>query len=63
MESKTLVELVSEIEKKPGGKRGKVTLYMSTDVFKEFKSLCDGVSASRVIEKFISEYISEKKAG
>jgi hypothetical protein len=41
--------------------RGKVTLYLSKGLFKEFKSKCGDHSASVVLEELMKEFINSTK--
>ena len=37
--------------------RGRVSLYLNKALFEEFKASCDDVSASRVLEELMREFI------
>lgn len=41
--------------------RGRVTLYLDKNLFKRFQEVCDDVSASRVLEEYMREFVESAR--
>jgi len=51
-------EILHRLQIKQGNKK-KITLYLSEDVYDEFKIACQDVAASRVVEEMMCMFIED----
>jgi hypothetical protein len=63
LDVKKTIERIERRELEKKSDRGRVVLYLSKSLTKEFQKLCkaNGISASKLVEEFMRESLSNKK--
>jgi hypothetical protein len=56
-------ERLKRLSEQTKPKRGKISLYLSTDLYTKFQEACGEVPVYKVIEDFMQEFIDDLKKG
>ena len=54
-------KLLNTVAEKPPRPRGNIHLYLHKELYKEFKKKCGTISATKVLEQFMREFIESAK--
>ena len=54
-------KILGDLKKESGAKRARTSLYLSEDLYKEFRQVCGDVPPSKVIERLMKAVIEQEQ--